>query len=202
MTCRTYDEAFTHITNTYSKEILLDEKRLLALLSDIYPTGHVEKNILRCAFSIGIPSALNAACDNSQGEQSIVMANLVNKMVEGFAMREDIVESYLKAFAEALGWELNSPRLDGIEYLFTIGVNYRYGFNGFPVDLEVARTYLESAANNNHAEAAAVLAFLYYDNGEDEFIADNPIEYIRWLQKAADLDHDIAIKLIQSLETC
>jgi len=88
---------------------------------------------------------------------------------------------------------------EGLDY--SLGVNYKYGFNGFPVDLKKAHTYLKAAAKNN-AYAAAMMAFFYLDEdiGDDKFIEDNPIEYIRWLKKAADMGNDTVIKLMPSFE--
>jgi len=84
---------------------------------------------------------------------------------------------------------------------YSLGVNYKYGFNGYPVDLEKAREYLEIAAENN-AEAAAIMAFFYLDEGlsKDTFIEDNPEKYLMWMKKAAELGHKTVTKLLPRLE--
>jgi len=88
---------------------------------------------------------------------------------------------------------------EGLDY--SLGMNYKYGFNGFPVDLKKARTYLKAAAENN-AEAAAVMALLCLDEGvsEGKPMEDTLAEYIKWLKQASDLGHREATKMLMPLQ--
>lgn len=71
---------------------------------------------------------------------------------------------------------------------FNLGQAYRLG-KGVPLDLARSQTWLERAARKGHADAAATLGLLLFQNG-------NRVAAMRWLNAAADAGEPRALLMV------
>jgi len=98
------DKALLWTINTYGKKILLDKQKLIAILSDIFPSGKSEKNILSLSFTLGIPDRLYLARKETNATRNLIFAQCTNMLSNDFSIERMTVEQCLKSFSHALGW--------------------------------------------------------------------------------------------------
>ena len=68
---------------------------------------------------------------------------------------------------------------------FEVGMNFRLGENGFPVDIHKAFHYLQMAAMAGHAKACGNMAWFYYDIGGGTIEPKpNGDKVVEWLELA------------------
>ena len=131
--CESFAEALRFISETYGKGALQDGRWLIALLHDVLPGGRKERSVLKSAFKLNIPKALDDACDKDKTEQQRLMARQVKILVEDFAIKQETAEEVLWTLAEILGWEkppscetiISKAQATGL-YNKTIGGSHRH----------------------------------------------------------------------------
>lgn len=132
-----------------------------------------------------------------QLNQSVIEFNSLR--LEMQALKSALIESRSDNEKQKLTLEYAQKSRDlSVKEIFEKGNDYRLGRKGLSIDDRKAVMYFQEAAHGGNVKAQIALAMSYRGGNGIKF--DNDKSYY-WIQKAADQNSDVAIVLLDLMET-
>lgn len=169
-------EAIAYIAYEYGKNLVWDNKKLNAYLSDIAPSLVKERRRIKLAFSIGAVEILKNAADKSDEERKLCIMQAVSCLMNEADVSETAARATVSYFTDALKWKValkSKPEM----WADKAYEAYRNG------DYKTAVKFAKLSANYENAAAQNLLGDCFYWGhgvGVDEFKA------AEWYKRAAD----------------
>ena len=101
------DEVLSYIFGVYGIDVIKDNNRLVALLSDYAPTLERERKLIKVAMSLGIYSDLVTASKNDNPTQELAINKAISKLHNDAFMDPVIAKEIIGWFVSCLGWSNN-----------------------------------------------------------------------------------------------
>ncbi len=102
------DEALSYIFSAHGIEVVKENNRLVALLSDYAPTLERERKLIRLALSLGVYSELMTVCKNDKASQELAINKAVSKLHNDAFMDPIIAKEIIEWFVNQLNWKNES----------------------------------------------------------------------------------------------
>lgn len=99
------DEALSYIFGAHGIDVVKENNRLVALLSDYAPTLERERKLIRVALSLGIYSDLLTVSKSDKSSQEFAISKLVSKLHNDAFMDPIIAKEIIEWFVKHLDWE-------------------------------------------------------------------------------------------------
>lgn len=102
------DEALSYIFSAHGIEVVKENNRLVALLSDYAPTLERERKLIRLALSLGVYSELMTVSKNDKASQELAINKAVSKLHNDAFMDPIIAKEIIEWFVNQLNWKNES----------------------------------------------------------------------------------------------
>ena len=98
------DEALSYIFSVHGIDVVKENNRLVALLSDYAPTLERERKLIRLALSLGVYSDLIMVNKDDNSSQELAVNKAVSKLHNDAFMDPIIAKEIIGWFISYLGW--------------------------------------------------------------------------------------------------
>ncbi len=198
----TVSEGLQFILSRYGSEVLQDQRRTLALLTDLCPKEKRQVMLVQHLYNADVVERL-VLQDKSDAYGRQQAFSHAQRTVQSFGLRDDVVEEALQLLISCLNWETaesasaSDPREAEAEQLNEIADEYYFGRNGRKASATKAAEYYRRSAELGNVVGQYTLAELYCSGLG---VPQDKAEALKWYKKAAEKGDEDAKKKVETLE--